>query len=626
MEIAAGEDDGTVFYNPVQVQNRDLSVLMIVLHAERRRANELEKHEKRRQRGKQTKEQQQSSNNSSNNNNKKQQEEKGDEQTKEDLTKDPTETKTSDGDKPQEEETSKPADDDNDPESSPGETTTEKIKIPGLCVLDALAASGLRSLRYWKECHPYVEHVTINDLDPAACERAVRNVHLNDLAEHLLVDATTTTTLDDASPRPPGIRIRTGDATDLLYSSRQPNRNRVNTPIQPVTSDRQQWDVIDLDPYGSAAPFMDGAVQAVAHQGLLCVTCTDMAALGGSHPETCFGRYAGMPVARAGYLQELALRLVLHSLAVSAARYGRTLRPILSVGMDFYVRCFVEVRDDKAGVKSLSLQAGSVYQSAHCPTFECVPAGQLGGQKGNVYQPRRLPHGTCPDTGAAWKVGGPLWLGPLHDRAVLRRALQRLDPEQQPPQEQDDDGDPQQQQPPPLPRLSLLATRERLRGLLRSCYDELPDCPLFYRLPDLSQTLRVSTPPVADVQSALVNAGYRVSGYHKDPQALKTDAPSTAVWDVLRAWAQKHPPKKPPPEGSAAAKILAAEPTIKVDFTPAASVLEARRADDGVKRFPMNPQAHWGPKPRASGKKRKAAAANDEEAAAGAVQEEKRKK
>jgi N2,N2-dimethylguanosine tRNA methyltransferase len=38
-----------------------------------------------------------------------------------------------------------------------------------------------------------------------------------------------------------------------------------------------QFDVIDLDPYGSAAPFMDAAVQSVKDGGLLCVTCTDMA-------------------------------------------------------------------------------------------------------------------------------------------------------------------------------------------------------------------------------------------------------------------------------------------------------------------------------------------------------------
>ena len=38
-------------------------------------------------------------------------------------------------------------------------------------------------------------------------------------------------------------------------------------------------DVVDLDPYGTAAPFIDAAVQSVADSGLLCVTCTDLSVL-----------------------------------------------------------------------------------------------------------------------------------------------------------------------------------------------------------------------------------------------------------------------------------------------------------------------------------------------------------
>ena len=75
-----------------------------------------------------------------------------------------------------------------------------------------------------------------------------------------------------------------------------------------------------------------------------------MAALGGSHPETCYGRYGAMPLQRVGYLQELALRILLYHLSVVAGRHGRCIRPVLSVGMAFYVRVFVEVYDDKAGV------------------------------------------------------------------------------------------------------------------------------------------------------------------------------------------------------------------------------------------------------------------------------------
>ena len=38
-------------------------------------------------------------------------------------------------------------------------------------------------------------------------------------------------------------------------------------------------DVVDLDPYGTASPFIDAAVQSVNDSGLLCITCTDLSVL-----------------------------------------------------------------------------------------------------------------------------------------------------------------------------------------------------------------------------------------------------------------------------------------------------------------------------------------------------------
>lgn len=73
-----------------------------------------------------------------------------------------------------------------------------------------------------------------------------------------------------------------------------------------VKAKKQPIHVIDLDPYGTAAPFIDAAVQTVTDDGasvlampraesylrlffatgLLCVTCTDLAVLAGTnYPE-----------------------------------------------------------------------------------------------------------------------------------------------------------------------------------------------------------------------------------------------------------------------------------------------------------------------------------------------------
>lgn len=55
-----------------------------------------------------------------------------------------------------------------------------------------------------------------------------------------------------------------------------------------------QFDVIDLDPYGCPSIFLDSAVQAIKDGGLLLVTATDMAVLAGNSAETCYCKYGAV--------------------------------------------------------------------------------------------------------------------------------------------------------------------------------------------------------------------------------------------------------------------------------------------------------------------------------------------
>lgn len=112
---------------------------------------------------------------------------------------------------------------------------------------------------------------------------------------------------------------------------------------------------------------------------------------------------------------------------------------------------------------------------------------------------------------------------------------------------------------------------------------------------DMCKTVHC-TPPKAEVfRSALINAGFRVSGSHANPLALKTDAPPEVVWDILRCWIQQHPVKTPE-SGSYAAAILGKEVKTQADFKRAAGAVPAS-VQQGVARFVQNP-AFWGPKVR----------------------------
>lgn len=118
-----------------------------------------------------------------------------------------------------------------DPEKEDGPSAREGFKHEGFTILEALAASGLRSIRYAKEI-PNLQAITVNDIDPDAMTSIQRNIRHNGLSE------------DTVKPN-------LGDACSVMHAHREGRR----------------FDVIDLDPYGSASPFIDAATQAVADGG-----------------------------------------------------------------------------------------------------------------------------------------------------------------------------------------------------------------------------------------------------------------------------------------------------------------------------------------------------------------------
>lgn len=65
---------------------------------------------------------------------------------------------------------------------------------------------------------------------------------------------------------------------------------------------------------------------------------------------------------------------------------------------------------------------------------------------------------------------------------------------------------------------------------------ELPDVPLFLSLHSLCATLKCTSPSAVIFRSAVINAGYRISGTHVCPLGLKTDAPMDVIWDIMRCW------------------------------------------------------------------------------------------
>lgn len=411
----------------------------------------------------------------------------------------------------------------------------------GLFILEALSATGLRSIRYAKEI-PGVKEILANDMSHNAVDDIKTNVDYNNVA-HLVTPSQ-------------------NDAVMLMYQHRRCNR----------------FDVIDLDPYGCPSIFLDSAVQAIEEGGLLLITATDMAVLAGNSPETCYTKYGSVSL-KIKSCHEMALRILLQCVESHANRYSRYIVPLLSISADFYIRIFVRVYTGAYKCKFTTSKLSHVYHCTGCDSFQLQPLGAIRTNSKNNQPKFAIPTGPpvsniCEHCGNPHHIGGPIWSGPLHSREFVSEVLQTA-PES-------------------------LATYRRIQGVLSVVMEELEDAPLYYTLEKLSGTIHVEMPPILSVRSAILNAGYKVSFSHVNKTSIKTDAPAKVMWDIMRSWAKLHPvSQKRLIEGTPAYNILKVEPQKVHSFQmhPNANP-ESRKL--GYVRFQENPAAFWGPGTRAT--------------------------
>ncbi|CAD6207217.1 unnamed protein product [Miscanthus lutarioriparius] len=154
----------------------------------------------------------------------------------------------------------------------------------------------------------------------------------------------------------------------------------------------KEFDVVDLDPYGSPSIFLDSAVQAVADGGLLMCTATDMAVLCGTNGEVCYSKYGSFPT-KGKYCHEMALRILLAS---------------------------IEVHSSASEIKNTPLKLSYIYQCVGCDSFhlQCLARTVPKKNNGVKHVPAIGPvvPQECSDCGKKFNVGGPIWSAPIHDQ------------------------------------------------------------------------------------------------------------------------------------------------------------------------------------------------------------------
>ena len=500
-----GEDRNEVqqvFYNPIQQYNRDLSVLAIKTYGEqalqKRRANPDSKNSRRQGRKR------------------KRADGNGDGDGNNITTKEAGEVQST-------VQTSEHT-------GASEESTAQKPVEQTFKIFDALSASGLRALRYAHEL-PFVTSVNANDLSESAANTIRSNVDHNGLRDI--------------------ISVTNEDALAYMYRSIAADLSRRDMHRMP--SKTNKFDVVDLDPYGSAATFFDAAVQAVRDDGgLLCITCTDAAVWAGHcYSEKSFALYGGTPL-KGAHSHEAGLRLILNGVATSAARYGLAIEPLLSLSIDFYGKLFIRITRSPNAVKFLGAKTMLVYGCDQgCGAWKTQPlmrskaVPQKTG-KGFFYKHTMAAGPTddqhCQYCGFKMHVSGPMYGGHIHSSEFIQQMLDQIP-----------NADPE-----------VYGTLPRLEGMLRTALEEhfsgpedeeapkskdailavVDPCPFFVIPSKLSGTLSCSSPADDMFRGALKYLGYRVRRSHCRPGSVKTDAPWPTIWWVMTEFIRQKAPIK----------------------------------------------------------------------------------
>ena len=386
-----------------------------------------------------------------------------------------------------------------------------------LTLLDAMTGGGVRAIRYLGETS--VSHVIANDIDV----RAVTAVRENATLSGVTGDC---------------FEVTQSPAVALMQSTRS-----------------RRIDAIDLDPCGCVAELLPSAVSCLLDGGLLLASCTDLGSMSGRFGEQSASRYGAQPLREAQkQAPELAIRMLLGSIARAAGAVGRTIEPLLSVAFaDFFVRVIVIVRD-ACGDASLTAPMGLVHRCSGCA---CLSVQPLGGAQ-SVGR-------ACRHCGGVDQVtGGPFYVGATADQTFIDGMLARLD---------GSGGH--------LPLVSPLGSLSVLRPLLRTLHAEaaLPTALVSMPVPACCRLIGASTMPLEVLTRTLASSGVRFAVPHWDPCCIKLDSDSGvgATWDAIASWATTHPSVDTPDGGETRARLMARRTACVLDVDAEGSSLQQQK-------------------------------------------------
>ncbi|HNT60888.1 MAG TPA: hypothetical protein PKJ97_02845 [Candidatus Bilamarchaeaceae archaeon] len=314
-------------------------------------------------------------------------------------------------------------------------------------ICDGFSSTGIRGIRYAKE-NPNVSKTSFVEFDESAAELCRRNILSNSIK---------------------------GEVFEEDF-----NRHLMG----------HSYDLVELDPFGSPAPYSYFAVRSFRRMksGFISATATDTAILCGAHSAACLKAYHARPLHNE-ICHEAGARILLRHFANLASEFDFGIFPLFTLSHRHFFKAFIRLEKGAAKAVENEKKSGFIIFCPKCGHMQASP----------------IPAPKCPKCRGEAEWGGPLWLGNLHSQEHIRK-MAALN------QERD------------------YADKAKISSLLSLMEKEDSFPPYYFEVHRTCKRLGLPNPkPIAGIISCLEKKGHSAMRTHFSPTAIRTDAPVSAL-------------------------------------------------------------------------------------------------
>ena len=314
--------------------------------------------------------------------------------------------------------------------------------------LDGLSGLGSRGLRVANEIM-YSEKIVCNDANPNAIKLCRKSASRNNLQN---------------------VEISENEVCRFFNSYSIKNK---------------RGSIVDIDPFGSPTKYLDCALRATMHGGLLSVTATDLQVLHGLFQLACKRRYSGVPI-KTEYSNEIAIRLILGAICQVAYRLDVQIIPIFVDNAMHYYRVYVKILNKTSQIDNI----GFIFHCHNC---------------GNRKLSNKLEI-ICELCKSKNDIAGPLWIGKLFEKEFVTTMIHEI------------------------PKYNV---DKRCEKTLKKSMLEVEMPGTYYTLDEIASKMKMAPLSLEKIQEKLKKSGYASSPTSLNPTGFRTECKMNKICDII---------------------------------------------------------------------------------------------